>query len=366
LSPSDSRFTCVSVQDESIPTMQLNRKAALALCMGLSLCTIAAQAEDPLADMLGPAGPTAGGVDRGAGGGSGPSKEPVQKPQVKSVISEEQAKREKLILEAFRLNEPLSPKEILDTKQMQLEVDRARSKAAEVTPLNLSIPVSLKPGAGQKVITVASGFVSALSVLDATGQPWAIKQESHDASVFFAEISAIEPNNVILISPSTRFSKSNLVLMLEGAATPLVLNVEYSETKAVFSASLSVDQRGPNALRPSSVSSLKPVDSDLMRSILDGAGPVTDKVKQIEIDGGDAEAFYSEGRFFLRTELELLSPAWIATIKAGSMSVYELPVVPVIIASDRFGTVYEIKPTENVLVDGALSSKSGYDPLPKF
>jgi len=213
---------------------------------------------------------------------------------------------------------------------------------------------------------VSDGYVSAITVTDSTGQPWPLAHAAAGNSAAFKVEIPEHPGNVALVSAKEMYAKSNLILLLEGATTPITLTLDARREMSYYNANLTVDQRGPNALQPTGTRPPPPIDSDRMRSILDGAGAVIPGVKQVDVTGGNAEGYMSEGRLFIRTELAVLSPAFVSSIRSGSMAVYELPITPVIVASDALGEIVELRPTDTVLVDGALANRGAYDPMPKF
>jgi intracellular multiplication protein IcmK len=95
-----------------------------------------------------------------------------------------------------------------------------------------------------------------------------------------------------------------------------------------------VQGRGPNA-RGSIIGGALPQNaSAMLMNLLDGIAPQDSEM--LSITGGDAQAWLWNNQLYIRTPLTLLSPGWVATLSsADGTHVYQLPVTPMILASQR-------------------------------
>lgn len=262
---------------------------------------------------------------------------------------------------AYRQIEPLSPNQIRELGRRRVELERARTDRKDPDVSTKSINATLRPGNNPPLIHLSDGYATALSVLDRTGESWAINSATVGSSEDFKVDLPSQPGNVLIVSPKHPFARSNLILLLQGATVPLTLSLASGRDVTYYNANIVLDSLGPNARPPVAGPPLEQADTQLMRAILDGAGPVTNGVKLVEVRGGgeSTTAFLADGRFFLRTPYTVLSPAWQAIVHSADMAVYEMPtVVPFISMTDDAGRPFTLTVPESALLSGALATRT--------
>jgi intracellular multiplication protein IcmK len=266
----------------------------------------------------------------------------------------------------LRIKNPLTPGMIHQTQQSL----RASQKASRDTPApkdeSQTVHISTEPGAKPVTIHVSPGYGGAITFLDNTGQPWPVISAIPGNPKAFQVLKAApkDPNSSIFaIVPQERYAHTNLIVTLKGMSTPLILRlsavdpVNNDRTDAIIGAS------GPNATRPTAQRSLANTDTPFMDNLINGVPP--EGAKRVAISGGPAEGWLINGHFYLRTTMQLLMPARIGQSSgAGGVTVYELPLVPLISLTDSDGATVQLTVADNALVDGALSRSpsSSYSP----
>ena len=225
--------------------------------------------------------------------------------------------------------------------------------AAPPEPINSSKIISLENGKLPTVVRLSAGYVSVIAFYDATGAIWPIRGYSignpSAVNIVWNEGTAEEEitgegySNTLLLQAQTLYKTTNMVIMLRGMNTPVVLDLIPGQAQVDYRMDLQVPKQGPLAK--------KSVGDD----ILSGGnipGYLTDLVNNIppaksvqaHVSGGDAQAWIYKKRLLIRTPLEIISPAWSTKLNGpnGLVHVYELPLTSSVIAL-RNGDVVKLK-----------------------
>jgi|AntDeeMinimDraft_5_1070356.scaffolds.fasta_scaffold05531_4 intracellular multiplication protein IcmK len=255
---------------------------------------------------------------------------------------------------------PLSPDQIGQTRH---EIDR-RKRAMREGPAPKNRPQTVRVNLGIDAdipkVSVAAGYGAALTVLDATGKPWPVQSITlGDDNAFLVNkaVSEGESSSILTVVPKTAYAKSNLIMQLEDMPTPV--NVRLAATTDVNNGrtDIIIGARGPNAVAPVAHRRLAQPDNSVMGTLLDGVPP--QGATRVSIGGGPANGWIVGNSFFVRTPLQVTSPAWLASVTgSGGVTVYEMPIVPTIYASDSDGVTIKLSLPDSVLVDGALAMGS--------
>ena len=236
---------------------------------------------------------------------------------------------------------PLRPNEIETLKARVEAAQRAARKTPPKQVESLSLRVPMTPGARAPVVHLCLGYVSVITFVDATGQPWPITSVTvGDPKAFNAPAPVSVKHNVLTVTPLSAFGDSNLAVTLDGATAPVVLWLTTNTMRVDANVFARVDGMGPfGSFATASGAPPGPASPDLL-SALDGVPPPGSVQLTIHGAGGTAVAWKKNQRIYLRTTLALLSPAWIAQIVgAGGMQAYELPVAPIVVAADPHGRI---------------------------
>lgn len=194
--------------------------------------------------------------------------------------------------------------------------------------------ISLDPAGQPPVIKVASGYVSTVMFVDATGAPWPIVDMAYAGK--FEIKTAVGGDHMLRIIPMSRFQEGNMTVQLKNMATPVTFRIIAGNDTVYFRYDVRVPALGPNAKPPRFVSANSMVaGGEVMTSVLDGYPPAG--AKRLRVSGLDdrTAAWDINGQTYLRTPHSLLSPAWSSSAASGDgTTVYIIPETPVLLLSD--------------------------------
>ncbi|MDP9195155.1 MAG: DotH/IcmK family type IV secretion protein [Pseudomonadota bacterium] len=231
---------------------------------------------------------------------------------------------------------PLSPEQI---RELMRRVDDSQYAAG--APLRNPRPeirvatLSLDPGIEPPEIEVSTGMVTTITMLDATGQPWPIKNVAVGGS--FDVPQPEEGSHIIRVIPMTKYTPGNLSVTLVNLATPITFRLKTGGDVVHYRFDARIPEYGPNAQIPiiDRAAQVSAGDGVIM-AVLDGTPPAG--AQKLTVTGVDSRtaAWKAGDTVFLRTTLKLLSPAWEASVSsADGMTVYSIPDTPVVMLSDN-------------------------------
>lgn len=293
---------------------------------------------------------------QGAGGDSGvPTlyQSPTSSPQQagpanpndqQQVISQsdEDVIENKAFRDMTRTLYPITPEQIVELRQMHqtMEYAKASTPGTPPKPTATSQFVNLSPGSTPPVIRLAQGFVSSLVFLDSTGSPWPISAyDLGDPGAF--NIQWDKTSNTIMIQALKLYNYGNLAVRLKGLNTPVMLTLIPGQKAVDYRVDLRVQGYGPNAKNMPMEEGIPPSANEILLHVLDGVPPPGSQ--RLAVSGGDARAWLSNDRMFVRTNLTILSPGWIASMtSADGTHAYEMQKSPVLLVSWH-GKVMQLK-----------------------
>lgn len=231
---------------------------------------------------------------------------------------------------------PLSPDQIRDF-MAKLE----RTQSASVPPSTGQpkgevriATVQLDPGGEPPQINLAAGYVTTITIVDTSGQPWPIMDVGVGGN--FEVTPTQNGTHIIRIMPLTRFGAGDLSVLLKDLPTPVIFRLTSGGPSVDLRYDARIPRLGPNGQasiieRPK----IEAGDPDMMM-ILENAPP--SGAKRLKISGLDARTMVwtLDNKVFVRTPLTLLSPAWNSSVaSADGMKVYEIGNAPVLLMSDN-------------------------------
>lgn len=261
-----------------------------------------------------------------------------------SVLSQNDAEviENKAFKDMTRSIYPLTPEQIVQLKQMQQTIEFAKTSTPGTPPKPTATSqfVNLSPGSTPPVIRLAQGFVSSLVFLDSTGAPWPIAAyDLGDPAAF--NIQWDKTSNTIMIQAMKLYNYGNLAVRLKGLNTPVMLTLIPGQKAVDYRVDLRVQGYGPNAKNMPMEEGVPPSASELLLHVLDGVPPPGSK--HLAVTGGDARAWLSNDRMYVRTNLTILSPGWLASMtSADGTHAYEMQKSPVLLVSWH-GKVMQLK-----------------------
>jgi len=237
---------------------------------------------------------------------------------------------------------PLSPEQIVNLKQTYQTAEYAQASPAGTPPKPTATSqfVNLSPGSTPPVIRLSQGFVSSLVFLDSTGAPWPISAyDLGDPTAF--NIQWDKTSNTLMIQAQKLYNYGNLAVRLKGLNTPVMLTLIPGQKAVDYRVDLRVQGYGPNANTMPQETGIPQEASDLLLHVLDGVPPPNSQ--RLIVSGGDARAWLSNEKMYIRTNLTILSPGWLASMtSADGMHAYEMQKSPVILVSWH-GKVMQLK-----------------------
>ena len=256
------------------------------------------------------------------------------KPQERS--SEAESLREQAFKGALQSQLPLKPEEVTTLLNQLNEVQKAASEDRKKDPEFLSHlqTLSLDPGAPPPSIYVEAGYVTALSLIDMTGQPWPVKNHVIGNPKQFEIQGPLSEGHILMISPLSRYGSSNLTVTLEGFATPVQFILRSGKDKVHTRYDARIKRSGPHAKVPLVESAKVYEGSDeVLTSFLQGIPPKG--AQRYRVKGSeDVQAWIYKGKLYARSPFVLLSPAPEARVSSSDGTcVYRLPPLAVLIFS---------------------------------
>ncbi|WP_298626825.1 DotH/IcmK family type IV secretion protein [uncultured Legionella sp.] len=237
---------------------------------------------------------------------------------------------------------PLSPEQIVRLKQIYQtnEYAQASTPGTPPKPTATSQFVNLSPGSTPPVIRLSQGFVSSLVFLDSTGAPWPISAyDLGDPGAF--NIQWDKTSNTLMIQAMKLYNYGNLAVRLRGLNTPVMLTLIPGQKAVDYRVDLRVQGYGPNAKSMPMEEGIPPSASDILLHVLDGVPPAGSS--RLVVSGGDARAWLSNDKMYVRTNLTILSPGWLASMtSADGTHAYEMQKSPVLLVSWH-GKVMQLK-----------------------
>lgn len=237
---------------------------------------------------------------------------------------------------------PLNPEQLGQLKQAYQNNEYAMASPVGTPPKPTATSqfVNLSPGSTPPVIRLSQGFVSSLVFLDSSGAPWPISAyDLGDPSAF--NIQWDKTSNTLMIQAQKLYNYGNLAVRLKGLNTPVMLTLIPGQKAVDYRVDLRVQGYGPNAASLPMEEGIPPPASDVLLHILDGVPPAGSQ--RLVVNGGDARAWLSNEKMYVRTNLTVLSPGWLASMtSADGTHAYEMQKSPVLLVSWH-GKVMQLK-----------------------
>lgn len=231
---------------------------------------------------------------------------------------------------------PLSPEQIQDyMRRVEDTYEASRLPSSGIPKGQVRIVnLSLEPGAQPPQVNLASGYVTTINLMDASGEPWPILDVGVGGSF---EVSPTQAGtHVVRVMPLAPKAIGNLSILLKDLPTPVIFKLDASGSTVDMRFDARVPKYGPSA-KPAIISRPKlEAGDESMILFLQNIPP--QGAKRIKVGGGDARTMVwtMGGKVYVRTPLALLSPAWNASVSSNDgLTVYEVGDVPVLLMSDN-------------------------------
>ena len=262
---------------------------------------------------------------------------------------------------------PLTPGMIRDLGRRVGDNKRAEEEVnTEVaSPISRRVNVSFAPGQATSIIQIVKGYPTALSFFDRTGQPWPIEWDTNSnpagqaskggncnqgpaggagpavASAGFYVCTPTVGSNVLQVAAASLQPRGGLLVTLKGAPKPISFMLVAGGGAYDADLTVQVAERGPNAKGVATGPVAPDTASPFLTAMLDGAPPAeAEPLAVAGVSPDDLRAWKVGNRVVLRTRFTLISPEWLASQTGeGGVTVYSLPVTPVVLLSQDGVTV---------------------------
>ena len=231
---------------------------------------------------------------------------------------------------------PLSPDQVRDFMHKLEQTQSAAQMPYEGTPKGQTriATLSLDPGVEPPQVDLASGYVTTITMVDATGEPWPILDVGVGGNF---EVSPTQAGtHVVRVMPLTRVGTGDLSVLLKDLPTPVIFRLSAGGPNVDLRYDARIGKPGPGAKPPLISRPRLEAGDETLTLILENAPPSS--AKRIKVGGLDArtKAWSIGDKVYVRTPLSMLSPAWNASAtSADGMTVYEIGDAPVLLMSDN-------------------------------
>ena len=235
---------------------------------------------------------------------------------------------------------PLSPDQVRDFMH-KMEDTQDASQAPYAGPPKGQVRVStlsLDPGIDPPQVHLDAGYVTTITLVDATGEPWPILDVGVGGNFEVTPTQA--GSHVVRIMPLTRVGTGDLSILLKDLSTPVIFRLSSGGPDVDLRYDARLPKFGPNAKVPLINRPRLEAGNEEIMMVLQNAPPKD--AKRMKVSGLDARTMVwsVNDHVYVRTPLMLLSPAWNASVSsADGMTVYEIGDAPVLLMSDNGAVV---------------------------
>lgn len=249
----------------------------------------------------------------------------------------------------------LKPEQIREVKKEFRE--RLREEVPNDPPtkaVSTLISASFLPGAQAPSITLHHGYVTSIDLVDSTGQPW----PAYSPTIGDEQAVQIEgvlkeektDSSVVVLKPGVRYANTNLILPLRGAPRPITLLLRNDDPKADAAVydriTIIIEGRGPNA-SPAPLANALVAPQDDLRAVLLGQKPSKTAYRgDVGLDQTTAWIDGDGKTMWVRTTLELISPAPLAQLQLGELRAYRSASLPRIVLRGSDGLLETVNVRE--------------------
>jgi len=247
------------------------------------------------------------------------------------------------LAQAEALVTPFTPSEIIQLRKQLEQTRQAKAfKPVRAVPHIGSMSLDLSPGGALPIVRTMPGEVSTLLFVDATGAPWPLAAPPRVSDNRSFDPEWLKGTATVVISALSAYEDGNLVVMLQGFATPIVIKLVSGEPDAKtksrtvdYRLDLRVPGRGPNAQAPLLGPDKIALYDTTMQQFLDGLPPKDAKplAPRGEVPA-PTQVWQFDGALYIRTTRDIQT-AFDQTIASGDGTrVYRLPPTPYVTLSD--------------------------------
>lgn len=201
-------------------------------------------------------------------------------------------------------------------------------------PVTSSVIADLSPGAVPLVVRMSRSMGSTLVFTDMSGTPWPVKgYKNFNESLFDVE-NPSEGGNLLTIRPNSYYGAANVMVVLEGLSTPIVLTAVTGQKEVDYRLDVKVPGANPKhpAALPASIGAAAPDQPTWLSPFLDGLPPK--EAKKLQSNTPVVRAWQDGENYVIVTRASLLSPAYLDSLGAADGTrAYSIHRTPTILVS---------------------------------
>lgn len=221
---------------------------------------------------------------------------------------------------------PLTPNQIRNVRMtrqnVQEETYQPLYKVKQETKtynLNVTSPVV-------QTINLVPNYATIVSFYDASGAPWTIKKIFINSSLGITSEIIGPKENQIILAASNSYAQGDMIVTLKGFNNAISVNINANQKVSDRRISFTLSQLSPASMKndASSQTMQNTSHETLMLNLL--AGTVPNNAEPLTIHGNiHASAWKIDKSIYIRTQAQLISPAWNDQKSEAGLTVYRLP-----------------------------------------
>jgi intracellular multiplication protein IcmK len=237
---------------------------------------------------------------------------------------------------------PFSPDEIIRLRRSLEGTRKAKAfHPVRTLPRISGVSVDLSPGASPPIVRMQPGEITTLVFIDAAGNPWPLAAAPRVSDSRTFDVEWLQDAPSLLISALSSYEDGNLVAMLRGLATPVMVKLATGEPDSPaqvrtvdYRLDLRIPGRAPGAPSPVAGPDHIALYDSVLQAFLDGLPPP--EARAVKLAGGvpqHTRAWQHAGSLFLRTPLDIRSAFEQTIASSDGTHVYRLQPTPFVTLS---------------------------------
>jgi intracellular multiplication protein IcmK len=238
---------------------------------------------------------------------------------------------------------PFTPEEIIKLRRSLDDTRKAKAyRPVRTVPRISSVTVDLSPGAALPIARMLPGEMATLVFTDMAGNAWPLAAAPRVSDARSFEVEWLQDTASVVISSRSAYEDGNLVVMLRGHATPVMVKLVTGEPDSVgknrvvdYRLDLRIPGHAPGAPQPITGPEKIALYDDVMQGFLDGLPPKDAIAIALRGDvPSRTQVWQFAGALYLRTRVNIRSSFDQTMASSDGTRVYRLPPTPYIALSD--------------------------------
>jgi intracellular multiplication protein IcmK len=175
-----------------------------------------------------------------------------------------------------------------------------------------------------ETVNLVPNYGTIVSFFDASGAPWTIKKVFINKSLGITDEIVGPKENQLVLSATNSYAQGNLIVTLMGLDNAISININANGKVSDRRVSFTLSELSPQSLAKATPSSNRTSNETLMLNLL--AGTIPNNAEPMQIMGSiQGQAWQIGKNVYIRTQDQLISPAWNDQKSAAGVTVYQIP-----------------------------------------